>query len=133
LSKNNADLVADVKIEVTEKFVDGEIHFFSTVSGVTDDERELLEEVNLSRGGNKTYRLDQLSFHNGSGANWSNPSDGLHSNAAQFKYRERIRADLATAWSDSKAAIAADREVVEEECATPMNTSASVFFMANGV
>lgn len=127
----NKALVSDVKITVTEQMVNGQIFFNSIITGLKSGEASLLASVNLSRGHNRPYRLDQLSSHNGSGANWSNPNDGLHSTAAQYTYTKRVSADLATAWETSKAAIATAR--TPKVVVPPTPPAAKVFFMANGV
>lgn len=129
----NKALVSDVKITVTDQMVGGQIYFQSTITGLKPGEAALLASVNLSRGRNRQFRLDNLSAHNGGGANWSNPNDGIHSTAAQYNYTKRVSADLAAAWETSKAAIAAARTPKPVYVAPTPPPAAKVFFMANGV
>ena len=130
----------DLKITVKEQMVNGEIYFFSTFNRTpTATELSDMPSVNLSRGHNKQYRLDQLEQHNGTGANWTDGRD-IHTDKAQFKYRQRVSADVAAAWKQFKAntalraakAAAAVKAAADAAQAAKKNTVSSVFFVGNG-
>lgn len=123
-------LVSNTKINVQSNVAaDGRIMFYSTVSGITESEKSLLKTVNLSRGGNKQYRLDQLEAHNTSAGSWRNRNDGTHSEIQESNYRQRVANDLKAAWAASQEAIAKART---PKPVAPVATAKSVFFAANG-
>lgn len=124
-------------LNVQSKMVNGEIYFTSTVEGVEPSELSLLRSVNLSRGGSKMYRLDQLANHNGSGANWKNRNDGVHSENQQYAYTSRVQKDIDAAWTASKAAIIAARNAKAAAAKAAadnaaFNTGYTTFFSKNG-
>lgn len=128
----------NIKFVVTSSMVNGQIYFDTSFTpALTAEQKECLASVNLSRGSNKQYRLDQLSLHNGTGADWRSRTDGKHSEIQESQYRQRVGNDLAKAWETSKANFAAKAaakvaaaKAAEEKAA--FNSAPSVFFAANG-
>lgn len=120
--------ITDLKITFSEGMKAGHIvHETKFSRPLTAEESSLLPTVNLSRGGNRQYRLDNLANHTDS-ANWSIPTDGVHTEEAQAKYRNRVRKDVEAAWATFKTRLAeatAKAKVVTEAPMVPV-------FMSNG-
>lgn len=118
----------NVKLTVESQMVNGQVYFFSSITPtLTTAQANMLPSVNLSRGSNKQYRLDNLSAHNGTGATWD--GEGVHSAVNQSKYQSRVKNDIEAAWATFKSKLAAS----EKAAAAPVqNTGRSLFFAANG-
>lgn len=126
LTSAQAALVSGVSFDIQTAKVNSEIYFKVLVTGVKPSELGLLSSVNLSRGGLRNFRLDNLSAHNGSGATWDGKSP-KHTYAQEIAYVNRVSADIANAVAASKLAIAKARTpapvYVAPKPATPEFTS----------
>lgn len=144
LNASQAALVSNVNINIDTTKVGNQIYFKSSFSGVAAAEMPLLASINLSRGRNRRYRLDRVSEHNGTGANWDG-SLPIHTYAQEVAYVNRVKADFATAWVVSKAANANSRQAAKNAAQAAYNAAQAAkakaaatppvylsFFSANG-
>ena len=119
----------DLKCSFSSNRVSDQIYFYSEFNRTpTADEVAVMPSVNLSRGGTRMYRLDNLNLHNGTGATWTNRNDGQHSEKQEAAYVQRVTKDIEAAWKSFKATITAKAV----EAAKPKDTAKTVFFFGNG-
>lgn len=125
-------------INVTSRMQSGQVYFNTTISPTPNiAEVAMLPTINLSRAGNKLFRIDQLSAHNGNGATWNTSVGGDHGTIAQHSYTSRVQKDLAAAWTLFQSRVAAAEQAAMK---STYNTQPSVqgnsgdmtFFAANG-
>lgn len=122
----------DLVITVKSATVDGQVEFYTSFNRpLTMVEKTLMAQeqfaVNLSRGTVRKYALDRLDTHNGHGATWNNGSEGKHGTIAQSQYLTRVKNEISSKWEAFKAAV-----IKANAPKTLSNTSAQVFFSANG-
>lgn len=84
-----------LQIKVEDNKQTGRVNFYSV--GKSNNPEVNAAQVNLSRGGTRMFRLDNLDAHNGQGSAQWNDGASCHSAEAKAAYIDRVTKDIAAA------------------------------------